>query len=133
MCRRAVPRSRSQRGPLVSPRTSTSFDFELSRDQIEAIDALDTGARGARIQTASSLRRTGRRSLRLDWQRRSPSRFCPALGPSRSGRWVEQHAVARDRRVGALTAVEAAGSPLSRSEFRKRLFYPDRARVTVSG
>jgi hypothetical protein len=42
------------------------------------------------------------------------SRSC--LSPVRlsfSGRWFEKHAVARDRNIGALTAVEAAGCPLS--------------------
>ena len=51
----------------------------------------------------------------------------------RSAFRIEQHAVARHRRVGAFTAVEAAGCPPSRPEFRKRLFYTDRARVRVSG
>ncbi len=37
----------------------------------------------------------------------------PPLGLSYGGRWFEKHAFARHRRVGALTAVEAAGRPLS--------------------
>ena len=56
-----------------------------------------------------------------------------ALGLSDRGRWFEKHAFARHRRVGALTAIEAAGRPLSRPQFRERLFYADCARVTVSG
>src|SRR5438874_8817826 len=54
----------------------------------------------------------------------------PPLGLSYGGHWFEKHAVARHRRVGALTAVEAAGRPLSCPEFRERFFDPDRARVT---
>ena len=48
-------------------------------------------------------------------RRSSGSSRCglPPLGLSYGGRWFEKHAVARHRRVGALTAVEAAGRPLS--------------------
>jgi AcrR family transcriptional regulator len=70
----------------------------------------------------------------VKWNASGSSRCgLPPLGLSYGWRWFEKHAVARHRSVGALTAVEAAGRPFSRPEFRERLFDPDRARVTVSG
>jgi len=60
-----VPRSRvDQAGPIAE--NFDVFDFELSREEIAAIDALDTGVRGGPDRDSITLKRTARKSRRRE-------------------------------------------------------------------
>jgi hypothetical protein len=67
-----------------------------------------------RVVNSTTFTETGMRIERTTSVDRSGSpRSCLPRGLFYSGRWFEKHAVARHRSVGALTAIEAAGRPLS--------------------